>query len=136
MKFPYRKEGSQPSPAHPGRFNVYRPRVRIRLKYQTRVVDLFALVDSGADDCLFPLEVATYLNLPLSSSRTNRYHGIGPGAITAAFETVTLEVGGWSFPLYAGFTDAPTATLASLAGTASANLPNYEKWLEYFFGKN
>ncbi len=83
-------------------------RIRIRLSYQHRAVELLALVDSGADDCLFPLEVATLLNVPLTSERTHRYGGIGQGTITAAFETVTLEVGGWSFPMYAGFTDAPS----------------------------
>jgi len=65
-----------------------------------------ALVDSGADDCLFPLDVAQFLGLPLDPTKTHRYGGIGQGSITAVFETVTLQVGGWSFPLYAGFSDA------------------------------
>jgi len=72
-------------------------------------VRLLALVDSGADDCLFPLEVAHFLKLPLKRDATHRYGGIGSGTITATFGTVTLEVGKWTIPLYAGFSDSPTA---------------------------
>jgi len=34
-----------------------------------------------------------------------------------------------------GFTDAPTSTPNSDLGS-TASLPNYEKWLNYFFGNN
>jgi Aspartyl protease len=108
VKFPYRKEPASPNPAHPERYFVLRPRIRIRITHQGRAVDLLALVDSGADDCLFPLEVAQRLGIPLDPERSHRYAGIGQGAITAAFTTVTVEVGGWPFSLYAGFSEAPT----------------------------
>lgn len=107
MKFPYRKEPSRPSSAHQGRVNVLRPRIRIRLLHHNRFVDLLALVDSGADDCIFPLEVANDLELPLDPKNAHRYGGIGAGRITAIFAHVKMEVGGWTVPLYAGFSDAP-----------------------------
>jgi len=73
-----------------------------------RFVKLLALVDSGADDCLFPLEVARFLKLPLKRDAIHRYGGIGSGTITAMFGTVTLEVGKWGIPLYAGFSESPS----------------------------
>ncbi|MGO9262471.1 MAG: hypothetical protein ACLQU1_40245 [Bryobacteraceae bacterium] len=38
----------------------------------------------------------------------HRYGGIGAGSITATFGTVTLGVGKWTIPLYAGFSDSPS----------------------------
>lgn len=35
-----------------------------------------------------------------------------------------------------GFTDAPTSGSAPSNDQNNANLPNYEKWIEYFFGNN
>ncbi len=106
MKFSYWKEPADPSGAHPGRKSVLRPRVPVRLRHKDYFVDLLALLDSGADDCLFPIEVARLLGLELKPSNTHRYGGIGEGEVTATFGTVTIEVGGWPFSLYAGFSDA------------------------------
>ena len=83
--------------------------MRIRLRHHDRFVDLFALIDSGADDCLFPIGLAKLLGLELRPQNLGRYVGIGPGEITALFETITLEVGDDSLPLYAGFLDSPAA---------------------------
>ena len=94
MKFSYHDEPSMPSPAHPDRQSVFRPRIRVRLFHNDRFIDLLALVDSGADDCLFPMEVATELNLPLDSQKANLYGGIGAGHISATFTHVRLNVAG------------------------------------------
>lgn len=86
-----------------------RPRIEVRLTHRDRFVTLLALVDSGADDCLFPREVAEYLGLPLKRDAIHHYGGIGAGSITALFGSVTLEVGKWTLrDFYAGFSDAPS----------------------------
>ena len=85
-----------------------RPRIRIRLLYGSRFVELLALVDSGADDCIFPAEVAQDLGIPLDDERTMKYRGVGSGHITAYFADIVIDVGGTRFPLYAGFSDAPS----------------------------
>ena len=109
MNFPYRKEPSTPGSAHPRRSNVLRPRIPIRLIHKNRFVYLLALVDSGADDCLFPLEVAQELNLPLDPKNVNRYGGIGTGHISATFIDVRVDFhDDLTFLLYAGFSDAPS----------------------------
>lgn len=109
MKLPYRPEPSTPGAAHPDRTSVLRPRIHVRLFHKNRFIDLLALVDSGADDCIFPLEVATELGLLLKEENTNRYAGIGSGHIGAAFTHVQFAVPGEPpFQLYAGFSDAPS----------------------------
>ena len=51
----------------------------------------------------------TELNLPLDSQKANLYGGIGAGHISATFTHVRLNVAGdITFPLYAGFSDAPS----------------------------
>ena len=109
MRLPYRQEPVAVSPAHPERTSTLRPRIRIRLKHRNHFVDLFALIDSGADDCLFPIGLAKLLGLELRPQNVGQYVGIGPGEMTALFHTVTLEIGDWSLPLYAGFLDSPRA---------------------------
>lgn len=109
QKFPYHREPTRPSSAYPDRDHVPRPRIEIRLTHGDRFVKLLALVDSGADDCLFPLEVAQYLRLPLKRDAIHRYGGIGAGSVTAMFGTVALEVGKWTlWDFYAGFSDSPS----------------------------
>lgn len=108
-KFPYRREPTRASSAYPERVYVPRPRIEIRLAHGERFVTLLALVDSGADDCLFPLEVAQYLRLPLQRDAIHRYGGIGSGNITAMFGRVALHVGQWTLPdFYTGFSDSPS----------------------------
>jgi len=81
----------------------------VRLRHRERFIDLLALIDSGADDCLFPVGLANLLGLELLPEKAGQYVGIGPGEITATFDTIALEVGDWSLALYAGFLDSPTA---------------------------
>jgi hypothetical protein len=109
QKFPYHREPARPSSAYPDRESIARPRIEVRLTHGDRFVKLLALVDSGADDCVFPLEVAQFLKLPLKRDAVHRYGGIGAGAITATFGTVALEVGKWTlWDFYVGFSDSPT----------------------------
>ncbi len=109
QKFQYHRESSRPSSAYPDRDNIPRPRIEVRLRHGDRFVKLLALVDSGADDCLFRLEVAQFLGLPLKRDAVHRYGGIGAGSITATFGTVTLEVGKWTlWDFYVGFSDSPS----------------------------
>ena len=109
MRFLYRREPVLASRAHPRRQSVLRPRIRVRLKHQERFVDILALIDSGADDCLFPVGVASLLGLQLLPENACPYLGMGQSEITAVFETLMIEVGTSSYSLYAGFLDAPIA---------------------------
>ena len=76
-------------------------------------MNILALIDSGSDDCLFSLGVARLLGLDLSPERDNRYVGIGGTEVVALFGTVRLDVGDFSYSVYAGFVDT-TLPLALL----------------------
>lgn len=109
MRLAYRREPVLPSPAHSGRRSVLRPRIRVRVRHGNRFVDVLALIDSGADDCLFPIGIASLLELTLQPENTCQYIGIGGNEVRSVFQTLTLEIGDWSFPAYVGFVDTPTA---------------------------
>ena len=109
MRLPYRREPVLPSPAHRARSSVLRPRIRVRVRHRDRFVDVLALIDSGADDCLFPKGIADLLDLPLQAENACRYVGVGGDEVRSVFQAVTLEIGHWSFPAYVGFLEAPTA---------------------------
>ena len=76
MRLSYRREPVLPSPAHPGRRSVLRPRIRVRVRHRDRFVDILALIDSGADDCLFPIGIANLLELPLLAHCVRRDVGV------------------------------------------------------------
>jgi len=53
MKFNFRKLPADPTPAFPDRKNILIPQIRIKLKNNTQEFECYALIDSGADCCVF-----------------------------------------------------------------------------------
>ncbi len=118
LRFPYQAEplaGPAPPSLSPGAMARYRPLVPLRIR--APATGLFrdysqALVDTGADDTIFPLSIAQVLNVsllpdvPVASSirwRGSRY--------PIRFGSVLLEVSdgreSWSWPALVAFTAAP-----------------------------
>ena len=65
-----------------------------------------ALIDSGADFCLFPLNVARVLGLDLNSLSTAQIGGVGNAANLTFYDTLTIELGdGVIFDTRVGFTE-------------------------------
>lgn len=56
---------------------IYRPTIPIVLKYRTNFILVEALVDSGADQTILPVEIATTLNIPLDASSVTSFLGAG-----------------------------------------------------------
>jgi hypothetical protein len=111
MIFPFLPFFAAPSAAFPNRRRVIRPVVRATLEYGGRTVDVLALVDSGADYCLFPESVGLALGIPLPNSNVAMFSGTADQRQIAYFEHVKafLKVpfkpsqAAFSFELYAGF---------------------------------
>ena len=102
---PYYKLPSKPSEVFPEEEGVWRPLIELRINYKTAHFDCLALLDSGADNCLFPAEVGEYLGIRnIRSGKTKIFGGIGKGAIKAYFHDVLLRVRDLSFKCRAGFT--------------------------------
>ncbi len=80
-------------------------------------VVVFAVVDSGADLCVFPASMAKDLGIAIPNERSSAFSGSGETTQTAYFENVQatiLPMDGpnidphqqpLTFPLYAGFCD-------------------------------
>jgi hypothetical protein len=110
MKFPFIKFPALPQPAFPGKSECIRPFLPIFLINGPKVVRVFAVVDSGADSCVFPASLASHLGIVLPNQNSSVFCGTGNDAQLAFYEDIKVAV--WSvvdrkialtFDLYAGF---------------------------------
>jgi hypothetical protein len=77
----------------------------------------YAIVDSGADDCIFPSLFAAQLGLELSQGRSYVFSGAGSQGQRAYFFDIEIEIPGvLKYPLSVGFTEAMDASRAGLLG--------------------
>jgi hypothetical protein len=103
MKFPYRKYPSKPVEPYPTRKNILRPVIPIRLVHEDESCGYHALVDSGADYCIFHAEIGELIGLNIKTGKKLHVSGIGGEKAGAYFHTIIMEVGGWKYKCYAGF---------------------------------
>jgi len=94
MKIKYRKYGIK-----------YSPEIKVVLKYKGNIVDLYALIDSGADICIFPSEVGVYLGLNAKSVEPEKALGIGNKEIPTYIHNLRIIILGREFPIKCGFID-------------------------------
>lgn len=66
-------------------------------------VRVYALIDSGADYCIFHAEIGEQIGLQINSGKSLAFSGISSAEQTAYFHNIKLEVGGHQFDCYAGF---------------------------------
>jgi len=93
MKFRYKRYDSH-----------LRPVIPLKVKYGERAITYSALVDSGADSCLFDTQVAAELGIDLDKNGVPaRVGGIAGQTATYFIHPVTIEIGGWPFEIQAGF---------------------------------
>jgi hypothetical protein len=93
MKFKYKRYSKE----------IIRPVIPIEISYNGREIAYEALVDSGADACIFDAQLGEALGINISAGEENRVSGI-TGALESYFvHPVTIRVGGFSFDIEAGF---------------------------------
>jgi hypothetical protein len=103
LKYDYRKFRAEPSEAFPRRFSASRPVIPIRLVSGENKVGYLALIDSGADVCIFHAEIGEVIGIAVESGKLLRFNGIGGEELTAYFHDIKIEIGGYEFDCYAGF---------------------------------
>ncbi len=104
LKYDYRKFDSKPSGAFPRRFSVSRPVIPIQLITGQGKVKCFAMIDSGADYCIFQASLGELIGLAIESGKLDHFGGISEqGQLTAYFHDIQIEVGGYKFDCWAGF---------------------------------
>ena len=107
----------QPSEAFPKRISTNRPYLRVTLLNGTRDFSCYAIVDSGADDCMFPSVFAAQIGLELTSGRPYRFSGAGSRGQLAYFFDLEVEiVGVLKYRMPIGFTQAMDASRVGLLG--------------------
>ena len=107
----------QPSDAFPTRTSTNRPYLRVALIDGGRDFSCYAIVDSGADDCMFPSAFAAQLGLELTTGRPYLFSGAGSRGQLAYFFDIEIEIAGvQKYRLPVGFTQALDASRVGLLG--------------------
>lgn len=92
MKFKYQKV-SLSDPFSSKSF-ILRPMIPVSLRFGKSVVRYEALLDSGADFSIFPLEIAKKLGINLTKNRKIYFSGFNEEAIEGIISKIVLEIGG------------------------------------------
>jgi len=86
--------------------SILRPVIFIDLKVGTTIFKYQALVDSGADFCIFEAEVGRELGLTIEKGREMHFGGVqGYGGARAFLHPITLFIGGRAHETVVGFSD-------------------------------
>jgi len=83
---------------------IKRPIIKIILKAKGSFAIYPALIDSGADYCIFSIELAQVLNIKLSKSKVS-FKGIGKGKIKGFWGEVEIRIGEISYRTKAIFAE-------------------------------
>ncbi|OGM91178.1 hypothetical protein A2755_02105 [Candidatus Wolfebacteria bacterium RIFCSPHIGHO2_01_FULL_48_22] len=103
MKFQYRKL-LLPSKDDFFGSAILKPIIPIQIKIKNDELDYVALIDSGADFCIFDAELGEYLGLDVRFGREKIFGGVQErGGATAFLHDVILSVGGWDYKTTVGF---------------------------------
>lgn len=105
MKFPYLKLPF----SDPKLKWVSRPYIPIRLIGPRGVWEGYGLIDSGADRCLFNIQIAEKIGLNLKGGKIQDFGGIEGGVLEAKLSNIELQVIGMNetIEILAGFIDSP-----------------------------
>ena len=115
MKVPYHKVS--PLPDYAKIFSgkpIYLPLLTIVVRHQNRKRKLLALVDSGADACLFPRDVAEILGIDVTAGRRADLTGIGGNRIPFFFHEIEILFGRFQVRTQAGFAKGSIGTTGLL----------------------
>ena len=84
-----------------------------------RCAETAVLLDSGADNCLFPLGLAVYLQLDVESMPREFTGGVGSESNVTYYDHLRIDLGkGIEFSAYVGFTEGMDAMAIGLLGQA------------------
>jgi hypothetical protein len=113
MRFPYSVLPAKPDAAFPNRQSIKRPLVAVLLEKNGKSIVGMAIVDSGADNCIFPASIGLALGIAIPNQNTYVFSGTADAPQIAYFDTIRATV--WNgntndqplqFDIYAGFCDS------------------------------
>ncbi|HEX7771104.1 MAG TPA: hypothetical protein VF435_01710 [Pyrinomonadaceae bacterium] len=92
MKIKYREYADDTRPEGAS----YYPLLQIFLRYDGNMKQMFALVDSGSVDCVFPGSVGKLLNVDIRSGKPYKIHGFDLQSVPGFVHKVHLQVAGFT----------------------------------------
>lgn len=103
MKFRYHKLALPQRSDYFG-WSILKPIIPVKIIIGNELLDYAALIDSGADFCIFPADLGEYLGLDIRSGTSEIFGGIQEKAGAEAFlHRVRLSIGGWQYKTTIGF---------------------------------
>lgn len=111
MRFPFFTFPAPPTAAFPKRNLIKRPLLQLTLRRGSISINTFAIVDSGADECIFPASLGIALGVPIPNPNVYVFSGTANQPQNAYFDDVHVSVMAstsppqiaFEFELYAGF---------------------------------
>jgi hypothetical protein len=103
LKFPYKKLPANPIESHPERKSILRPVIPICLINGDKKQRYESLIDSGADYCIFHSVIGEIIGLDVKSGPVMKFMGTGNEPQSAYFHNIIIEIGGWKYHCYVGF---------------------------------
>jgi len=105
LKFSYKKFPQDPNEAFPDHKQAQRPVIPITVKYKEKEIDYLALIDSGADFCIFHGEIGEYLGIDIKLGKKLEFFGVTGQKEAAYFHEITICIGGHDRKCYCGFSE-------------------------------
>lgn len=103
MTFPYLKVPLSKPSVYFGR-TILKPIIPIKIIIGGQEIKYAALIDSGADFCIFDGEIGEYLGLSVERGQKEIFGGIQErGGARAFIHAVTINIGGWNYKTTVGF---------------------------------
>jgi hypothetical protein len=103
MKFDYFKFPLSPPSSLFGNA-ILKPIIPIKISHNNRSLRYNALIDSGADFCIFDSEIGEYLGINIRSGTKESFGGIQESAAAEAFlHPVIINVGGLEYKTVVAF---------------------------------
>lgn len=95
---------------------AYRPVVKVDLSTPNGKISCYAIVDSGADHCVFPLSFAAALGFSHLGQTPVNTSGVGSGAVPMYYWPINMNLGPVAIDVLAGFTDGMNTIGMGLLG--------------------
>jgi hypothetical protein len=107
LRFRYVRIPATPSKAFPHAGYYHRPLIPVTLSTGSKSARLLALIDSGADNTIFNMQVAAMLGLRLGDAPADLFCGTSGQEQTARYRRLTIRVGAISYQAMVGFAELP-----------------------------
>ena len=83
---------------------ILRPIVPISISYGGKTLRYAALIDSGADFCIFDAQIGDYLGIDIAAGTREKFGGVQEkGGAEAFLHHVSLSIGGATYETTVGF---------------------------------